>query len=120
LPPSFGQIVIVSLTSGSFNPKGGRVTPLIIVQLLCMFLFGTGFVVLGWAMGHFGWISLAFYSGGGLIGLLLASPVMSLLHLRLAAGDEQAAEDISDATSPSGDSPGTGTLPRRKTRERNG
>jgi MFS family permease len=67
-----------------------------IVHLLCTFLFAIGSVIFGWIMGHFGWISLAFYSGGGLAGLLLAYPLVMLLRLRFAAGEKQPSDDLAE------------------------
>jgi hypothetical protein len=65
-----------------------------IVHLFCTFVFAIGSVIFGWSFGHVGWISLAFYSAGGLVGLLLACPILSLLGAQSADGDCDHAEDF--------------------------
>ncbi len=67
-----------------------------IVHLLCTFLFALGSVIFGWAMGHFGWISLAFYCGGGVAGLLLAYPFVVLLRRRFAVGEKPTSDDLTE------------------------
>ena len=71
---------------------------MMIVHLLCTFLFAIGAVICGWVMGHVGWISLAFYTAGGLSGLLLACPLIAVLRLFFSSPGEQPEDEMTEAT----------------------
>ncbi len=69
-----------------------------IVQLFSAVVFALATVISGWALGYVGWISVALYSAGGLVGFMLVYPTVLLLGLRMQPQDDAASQEMGEAT----------------------